>query len=260
MPFVNIQGNRLYFEDSGGDGPPVLFSHGFLLDHSMWEAQVAALRDRYRCITWDERSHGMSEVHGAFTHWDAAHDAIGLLDHLGLEAAALVGLSQGGFLSLRAALLHPSRVKALVLIDTAAGVDPPDIVAGYRDMQRRWVEQGPVGEVADINADLIFGPGVETRLWKAKWQAKPPSWHNTAWDTVIGRDDILDRLSEIRCPALVINGTEDQAFDMSVARGIVERLGNARGLVAVEGAYHCPPVSHPDAVNGPLRRFLDAHG
>ena len=88
MPFAQIQENRLYYEDTGGNGPVVLLSHGFLLDHTMWTPQVEALRARYRCITWDERSHGMSEVHGPFTHWDAARDA---LDRLGIRRGAAIG-------------------------------------------------------------------------------------------------------------------------------------------------------------------------
>jgi pimeloyl-ACP methyl ester carboxylesterase len=260
MPFAQIQGNRLYYEDSGGEGPAVLFSHGFLLDHTMWDGQVSALRERYRCITWDERCHGMSEVNGPFTHWDAANDAIGLLDHLRIEQANLVGLSQGGFLSLRAALLHPARVRSLVLIDSAAGVDGPEVVAGYRAMQKRWVEEGPIGEVAKINADLIFGVEYDASAWFAKWQAKPPSSHNTAWDTVIGRDDIRSRLPEIRCPALVLNGSEDQAFTVEIARDIADKLGNARQATVIEGAFHCPAVTHPEAVNDALRPFLDTYG
>lgn len=260
MPFARIQANRLYYEDSGGEGPAVLFSHGFLLDHTMWERQVRALRDRYRCITWDERSHGMSEVNGPFTHWDAANDAVGLLDHLGIPKANFVGLSQGGFLSLRAALLHPDRVRTLALIDTAAGVDPPEVIAGYRAMQKRWGEEGPTGEVAKINADLIFGANYDASAWFAKWQGKPPSWHDTAWDAVIGRDDIRARLKEIECPALVLNGSEDQAFTVEIARDIAANLGNAKEVVVVEGAFHCPAVSHPEAVNRALQRFLDAYG
>ncbi len=259
MPFAQIQDNRLYYEDTGGDGPAVIFSHGFLLDHSMWRPQVDALRDRYRCITWDERSHGMSSVSGPFSHWDAARDCLGILDHLGIERAALVGLSQGGFLSLRAALTAPERVSALVLIDTAAGVDSDEVRAGYHAMHRRWREEGPVGEVATINAELIFGPDYDYSHWVAKWQSKPPQNHDIAWEAVIGRDDVSARLGEIRCPALIFNGTLDQAFDMTVARGIRDGLGNAKGLLAVEGAYHCPSVTHPEQVNGPLRRFLDEH-
>ncbi len=259
MPFANIAENRLYYEDSGGPGPVVLFSHGFLLDHDMWQAQVEALKDRYRCITWDERSHGMSDVHGPFTHWDAARDAMGLLDTLDLTQATLVGLSQGGFLSMRAALLFPDRVKSLVLIDTAAGVDPPEVVAGYRAMQKQWGELGPVGEVAKINADLIFGPDYDYSAWVAKWRSKPPLSHDTAWDAVVGRDDISGRLGEIRCPSLVLNGTLDQAFNMATARGIAGSLGNNKGLVAIEGAYHCPTVTHPAQVNTALRLFLEEH-
>jgi 3-oxoadipate enol-lactonase len=259
MPFARIQGNRLYYEDSGSTGPAVIFSHGFLLDHTMWDEQVRALRDRYRCITWDERSHGMSEVNGPFTHWDAANDAVGLLDHLGIAQASFVGLSQGGFLSLRAALAHPARVRALVVIDTAAGVDPPEVLAGYHAMQKRWVEEGPVGEVAKINADLIFGANYDASAWIAKWQGKPPSSHTIAWDTVVGRDDIRPRLKEIRCPALVINGSEDQAFTVEIARDIAANLGNAQGMTVIDGAYHCPVATHPEAVHRALRPFLDAH-
>jgi 3-oxoadipate enol-lactonase len=256
MPFADIHDNRLYYEDSGGPGPAVLFSHGFLLDHTMWEPQVAALRAKYRCITWDERSHGMSEVHGPFTHWDSALDALRILDHLGIKQASLVGMSQGGFLTMRAALSAPDRVRSIVLVDTAAGVDPPEVVAGYRDMQRRWVQEGPVGEVAKINAELIFGPGYDYAHWVAKWQAKAPSTHDIAWDTVIERDDILGRLGEIKCPALVINGTHDQAFDMNTARDIHARLGNGKGLVPIEGGWHAPPVTHPGPVTQAIERFL----
>lgn len=259
MPFARIGENRLYFEDTGGPGPVVLFSHGFLLDHEMWQAQVEALKGRFRCITWDERSHGMSEVHGPFTHWDAAGDAMGLLDHLQIAQASLVGLSQGGFLSLRAALLFPKRVKSLVVLDTAVGVDPPEVVAGYRDFQRKWSELGPLGDLAKVNAELIFGPDYDASLWLAKWRAKAPSLHDTAWDTVIGRDDISGRLGEIRCPSLVINGTQDQAFNMDVARAIAAGLGQCKGLVAIEGAYHCPAVTHPAPVNTAVLRFLNEH-
>ena len=259
MPFAQIHENRLYYEDTGGPGPVVLFSHGFLLDHSMWTPQIEALSSRYRCISWDERSHGMSEVHGAFTHWDAARDALGILDHLGIKQASLVGFSQGGFLSLRAALTAPERVKSLVVIDTAAGVDTPDVVAGYRDMQRRWCEEGPVGEVGKINADLIFGPTYDASQWLAKWQSRPPRGHHTAWDTVIERDDILGRLGEIRCPSLVINGTLDPAFTMDTAREIAAKLGNCKGLVPIEGGYHAPSVTHPAPVTKAIQAFLEQH-
>jgi pimeloyl-ACP methyl ester carboxylesterase len=121
MSFADVNGQHIYFEDSGGPGAAVIFSHGFLMDHEMFEPQVTALSDEFRCITWDERGFGQTEARGPFTYWDSAEDALALLSHLGLDGAFFVGMSQGGFLSMRAALRSPGRVRGLGLIDTDAG-------------------------------------------------------------------------------------------------------------------------------------------
>ena len=124
MPHADVNGQRIFFEDTGGDGPPVILAHGFLMDHEMFVHQVAALRDDYRVITWDERGFGQTEYGGEpFTYWDSANDCLALLDHLGIERAVVGGMSQGGFLSLRVALTAPERVRALILLDTQAGVE-----------------------------------------------------------------------------------------------------------------------------------------
>ena len=107
MPFADVNDQHIYFEDSGGEGPVVIFSHGFLMDHEMFESQVAALAGEFRCITWDERGFGNTAARGAFTYWDSADDALALLDSLGVEQAFFVGMSQGGFIALRAALRSP---------------------------------------------------------------------------------------------------------------------------------------------------------
>ena len=143
------------------------------------------------------------------------------------------------------------------ILTTMIGHSVPEVVAGYKEFQKRWVDEGPIGEVATLNAELIFGPDYEYSAWVGKWRSKPPQAHDTAWDTVIGRDDISERIQEITCPSLVFNGTLDQAFSMDVAKDIADRLGDCKGLVAVEGGYHAPNITHPEQVNGPLRKFLD---
>src|SRR5262245_60018150 len=101
MPHAAINGQEIYFEDSGGNGPPVVLAHGFLMDHEMFAPQVAALAGDYRVITWDERGFGATVYDGApFTYWDSAADCLGLLDHLGIGRAVIGGMSQGGFVSL----------------------------------------------------------------------------------------------------------------------------------------------------------------
>ncbi len=105
MAYAEVNGQRLYYEDSGGDGPPVILGHGFLMDHEMFAPQVAALAPEFRVITWDERGFGLTEFDDKpFTYWDSADDCLGLLTHLGIERAVVGGMSQGGFLSMRAAL------------------------------------------------------------------------------------------------------------------------------------------------------------
>src|ERR1700683_4174778 len=105
MPFVEINGQNIRFDDSGGEGPPVILSHGFLMDREMFASQVNALAREFRVITWEERGFGETEYDGEpFTYWDSARDALGLLDHLGIEAAALGGVGRGGFLAVRGGL------------------------------------------------------------------------------------------------------------------------------------------------------------
>ena len=115
MPVAEVNGQKINYADSGGDGQSVIFSHGFLMDQSMFDTQVEALGADYRCVVWDERGFGETPVDDSFSYWDSANDAVALLDHLGIEKAVFVGMSQGGFLSLRAALAHPARVAGIVM-------------------------------------------------------------------------------------------------------------------------------------------------
>jgi 3-oxoadipate enol-lactonase len=143
MPTARINGVDIYYEDSSGPGPALLFSHGFLMDHEMFAPQIEALRGRYRCIAWDERGFGKTgPVDQPFSYWDSGRDALGLLAHLNITAATLIGMSQGGFLSMRAALLEPERVKALVLISTRSGLDAPEIVANFHQLRAEWLANG----------------------------------------------------------------------------------------------------------------------
>src|ERR1700726_4928941 len=168
MSYADVNGRPIPYDDTGGDGPPVILAHGFLMDRTMFEPQVRALSGEYRVITWDERGHGETEFDGQpFTYWDSARDCLGLLDHLDIDQAVLGGMSQGGFLSLRAALLAPERVKALVLIDTQAGVEDPERLPAYRQMQQTWLQLGPVDELAETIADLIIGDPMLNQIWIA---------------------------------------------------------------------------------------------
>lgn len=259
MGYADVNGQRLYYEDSGGEGPPVVFSHGFLMDHEMFAPQLAALAPEFRVITWDERGFGQTEFDGKpFTYWDSAQDVLGLLDHLGIDRAVLAGMSQGGFLSMRAALLAPERVRALVLIDTQAGRETPEKVPVYGAMLEAWAREGPNDALAEVVANIIIAHPDHNPYWIAKWQqAWPQERIVEPGRCLLERDDeLLTRLSEITCPALVIHGGEDTAIPVETAEQLAAALPGADGVVIVEGAAHASNLTHPDQVNPPLLAFL----
>lgn len=259
MPRANVNGQDLHYVDTGGDGDVVIFSHGFLMDNEMFAAQIEALSAAgWRVVAWDERGFGDTVFDGEpFTYWDSAADCLGLLDHLGVERAVLGGMSQGGFLSLRAALTAPERVRALILIDTQAGAESEEAKEAYGPMGDTWLSVGPVDELAQGIAALIINDPAEDARWIAKWQARPKELLAQPMDCLLGRDDITDRLGEITCPALVIHGTEDQAIPLELAEVLASGLSGAGDVVTVPGAAHAPNLTHPEPVNAAILAFLD---
>ena len=257
MPLADVNGQRIRYEDSGGEGPPVILAHGFLMDREMFAPQVEALGEEFRVITWDERGFGETEFDGEpFSYWDSARDCLALLDHLGIERAVIGGMSQGGFLSLRASLLAPERVRGLVLIDTQAGVEDPVRLPAYREMQATWLEAGPLDALADTIAELIIGDPDLNAVWIEKWRRLPRAAMDEPGNCLFERDDITDRLGEITCPAIVFHGTADRSIEMALAEQLCDGLPGCIGLVRIEGAPHAANLTHPDGVNGPLREFL----
>lgn len=261
MPYADVNGQRLYFEDSGTDTDNVIvFSHGLYMDHSMFAPQVEALRDTWRCITWDERAHGATEsTDEPFTYWDSANDLLGLMDHLGIEKAVLAGMSQGGYLSLRAALTAPDRVRALVLIDTQPGTEDPAHLEAYDQMLDVWTNSpdGPPQELLDIVGAIILGTDwAGTPVWQDKWRSMPAKRVRQAYNTLIGReDDVRSRLGELTMPAIVIHGSNDAAIDVPTASALADALSSELHLI--EGAGHAANLTHPEPVNTVLKPFLD---
>jgi len=261
MPVAAVNGIEINYTDSGGQGPTVVFSHGYLMDHTMFDQQVAELAPEYRVITWDERGHGGTRAPGPFTYWDSAADVLALLDELGVERAVLAGMSQGGFLSLRAALTAPDRVRALVLIDTQAGVEDPAVAPGYEQLHQIWLDNGP-GPVQEVVASIILGPG-QWDEWYAKWNEQYAEWApddlgQLTWPfrCLMDRDDVTGRLADITCPSLIVHGTADAAIPMARAEAVRDGLGGPATLIPIEGAPHASNVTHPSEVNQAIFGFL----
>ena len=258
MRTAMANGQQIAYDDTGGGGPPIVLAHGFLMDRSMFDPQVEALRQRYRVVTWDERGFGDTVYDGKpFTYWDLAADCVALLDHLGIDRAVIGGMSQGGFVSLRVALADPDRVRALILLDTQAGTEDPEVVPLYQGMIDDWVAHGPSDDIASAAAALIIGDPRLNEEWIARWMARPHETLAHPGQTLITRDDVTARLGEIEVPALVIHGSSDVSITMDKAEALAAGLPGSTGVVTIEGGTHSANLTHPELVNEAIQAFLD---
>ena len=258
MPLHQVNGQWINYEDTGGDLVPVVLAHGILMDRGMFAPQIEAAQVGSRFITWDARCHGDTEnTDDSFSYWDLADDLKGLLDHLGIERAVIGGMSQGGFVALRFALKYPERVSALILLGTQAGVEDPEKVAIYQAMLDVWEAEGLNDQLAKTIAAIILGNEWRgSEEWITKWHQKPRSLLRQAFQTLVSRDSIQNRLGEIKAPALVIHGTADAAIDIEKAHRLCSDLADCEQFVAIEGGGHACNLTHPKLVNLAIQQFL----
>jgi pimeloyl-ACP methyl ester carboxylesterase len=261
MPHVDVNGLHVHFEDSGGAHSPVLLVHGFALDHTAFDAQVAALAGAHRVIRVDIRGFGRS-THGGkpFSLLDVADDCARVLDHLGIARAVIGGLSMGGFIAQRFALRYPERVKALVFIGTHGFADPPEAAAGTRHMIEAWRAAGPIPPLLDGIRTILFGDSPISAPWVERWKTWDREVFTLPAEAMISREDITARLGELTAPSIVLHGTADQSMPLAVGEQFAKALPNTKRFVAVEGGPHVVNMSHPEAVNAALQGFLAEYG
>ena len=159
MPFFEREGIRFAYDEFGPSGAPVVvFSHGFLMDGDMFQPNIEELQKEFRCVVWDQRGFGATgATTRAFSYWDSAQDLIALLDHLEVASASLVGMSQGGFLSMRAALLEPDRFRAIALISTRSDIDSEEVRQSFETLKAEWARNGAKNVAQNLSA-FLFGP------------------------------------------------------------------------------------------------------
>ena len=260
MPIVKANGIDLYCELSGPAGAPVIaFSNSIGSTLAMWDAQVAALAGRYRCLRYDARGHGRSKtVDAPATIADLADDLAGLLAALDIGRAHVVGLSLGGMTAQAFALAHPERLDRLALLATTARMASP---ADWDDRARR-VRRDGLGWLADATMTprwftagfAAAHPDIVAPV-RRRFLATDPVGYAVACGA-IARLDLLPQLGAIAAPTLVMVGADDPATPPAMAEAIRAGIPEAE-LVVVPRAAHLLAVERPDIVNAHLAAFLD---
>jgi pimeloyl-ACP methyl ester carboxylesterase len=151
-------------------------------------------------------------------------------------------------------------VRALILIDTQAGVEDPEVLPLFEAMTADWEANGPAQGTLDYAATAILGPGADEEAWKSLWASRPNHWAGPAAHPLLTRDDITERLCEISCPTLVIHGEADASIPVEKAEALVAGIPGAQPLVLIPGAGHASNLTHPQIANPAIRAFLDSLG
>lgn len=250
-------GPVISYEDTGGDGIPIIFSHGLFMSKEQFAPQVAEFSRDHRCIVWDERAHGDTEWSGEFTYWDSARDLFALADHLGIDRFIHFGFSQGGLLALRGALLEPQRFIGLIQCSTQAGGLAGEEEAAFREIVAEWIEKGPTPEKLDFLVKLILGPGADEQFWRDYWTTLTPVNLEDATFALYDAASIEDRLNEITAPVLVIHGLDDISTPLERGTRVAELVPDSRGVTLVENGPHAVNLTHVSVVNDVTRSFVD---
>jgi 3-oxoadipate enol-lactonase len=259
---VKAQSNgiNLAYSDAG-QGIPLVFLHAFPFNRTMWEPQLKGLSDRFRVIAIDLRGHGESDAPlWRYSMDQFADDVKGLLDHLAIRQAVLVGLSMGGYIIFSFWRRYPERVKALVLADTRATPDNDEGRAKRVAMAQALYKDGP-GAVADLMMPMLLSPASQTGRPDLVQRVRSIIT-NTQFSGIIGdlmalydRPDSVPLLKAITCPTLVIVGEQDTGTPPSDARLIAEGIKGTR-LEIIPGAGHISNLEQPEAFNRAIASFL----
>ena len=249
-----------------GSGTPVVLIHGLAGDYSAWLAQIEVLRHHYRVIAFDNRGAGKStQIDEPVTTTDLARDTLGLMDHLQIDAAHVVGRSMGGAVAQQMALLAPQRVLSLVLCASFARLDPLGrrVLLNMREAlewRMNWADHARHSVQNFVSADFFNTQpervaqierliGGETRL---------PACY-IRQNTACQEHDTLGDLPRIQQPVLVMGGANDPICSLTATGWLKSGLPNARTEL-FDNASHFFLMEQPQRFMQLLEQWLRRPG
>lgn len=252
--FTTISSVKFFYQDKG-EGTPILFIHGFPLNHQMWRPQIDELSSLARVIAPDLRGYGDSQsTPGAYTMESLADDCANLLDAIGITSPVIVaGLSMGGYISLAFYRKYRERVASLVLASTRAGADS-DQARESRDRMAELANRAGPGAIAEAMLPKLMAPQNYHRRPGLVRDLKS-IMESSSTDGVVGalqgmktRPDSTPLLPQIQVPTLVIHGEDDQIIPPAEAALMADSIPGSR-LHIVPDAGHMPTLEQPETFN-----------
>jgi len=259
MPTAQVGDLSIYYEIKG-EGKPMVLHHGLAGSLEQWQhAKDTLVGLGYRVIAFDQRGHGRtSEGTKPFTIAQLAEDMGGLMDHLKIPRATIIGHSMGGRTALLFAMDRPERVERLIL--NCAGGTPPagDLRAAFETFADTAKRQGmeAVWALDRYQARLPRlvreTPGLR-ESFKAGFLKNRPEGYAGAIGAIVSMPDLIPRLGEVRCRTLALVGAEDPAAPFVDV--VAAKVPTATKAV-IPGAGHFPHLETPTLFNDAIRAFL----
>jgi pimeloyl-ACP methyl ester carboxylesterase len=256
MRAMQVNGAELHVEDTGGTGPAVVFSHGLLWSTRMWRFQIEALRGRFRCIAYDHRGQGQSEVTASGYDMETlTQDAAALIESLGVAPVHFVGLSMGGFVGMRLGARRPEMLRTLALVETAADGEPLYNVPKYQAMSLLSSVVG-IRPFVPMIMKIMFGRSfladpskvVLRQQMRDELLGMDVRGMRRALDGVIFRKPFAET---VRVPTMVVSGEEDVAVKPVRSRKLCDLIPGARWL-SLPKAGHTSAIEQPEALTSAL--------
>ncbi len=259
MPVTSLNGSKIHFLDTAnGKREVVLLLHAFPLHSGMWSRQVAGLSGRYRVIAPDYPGLGKSEPRPAPSTMDAlAQDVLGILGNLGIDRAAVAGLSMGGYLAFELYRQRPGLFRGLALCDTRAAADTPEGVQNRETFAKNALEKG-LSWVADEMVPKLLKPQpdpaavAEVRRLVGEGT---PAGVAAAQRGMALRPDSAPTLAKVTCPTVVVCGREDTLTPLAESEKMAGAVKGAM-LVVIPNAGHLPAIENGEAFTKTLSDFF----
>lgn len=263
MAHIEVNGAQLHYTDEGIGLETIVFSHGLLFNSGMFADQIAALKSQYRCIAFDHRGQGKSEVTESGYDLDTlTDDAVALIEALNVQPCHFLGLSMGGMVAMRIAIKRPDLLRSIILIDTSADAETPENLSRYNMLSfiARWFGlRVVIGKTMPILFGRSFLNDPLRKNIKKKWRKQILTNDRIGITRAIGgvihREGVLEKLDQIQLPTLIIYGEEDLATPPIKSQRVHAAIAGSK-LVHIDHAGHSSTIERPAAMVNEIADFL----
>lgn len=256
--YLDRDGWKMAYEDTGGPDQVIVFCHALGADRSMWDPQVEMLGTKRRVVRYDHRGHGESEAPSSdYTMTELGGDVLALADHLGVDRFDFCGISMGGQIGQWLAVNYPDRVERLALANTGAKIGTEE---GWQQ-RITAVRDGGMEAIADI---------VVERFLSDEWRAAHPEATARAKEVLLAIDpigyvgccaavrdaDFRESASSIRSRTLLVGGRHDLSVPPASLQWLAEAIPDSE--LTILDAAHLSNVEEPEEFGSALLRLLSA--